>query len=86
MEISFLDTNGDSRALELCPMWDSYGQLWNLSEDYGSRICFFSDRSRPYNVTNVTPYLTPATFLDRKMEHGLWNISARTDSSTKSRF
>jgi len=31
-------------TLELCPMWEIYGERWNLSEDYGSGKDFYINR------------------------------------------
>jgi len=66
-------------TLELCPMWDIYWERRNLSQENGSRKECFSDRSIPWNITNVTPNVTLVTFSMRKMDYGLWNIPVRTN-------
>ena len=41
-----------------------------LSEDYGSRNVFFSDRQISQNVKKVTPNVTPVAFPVKKIECG----------------
>jgi len=46
------------RTMELCPMWDIYGQSRNLSEDYGLRNVFLvMDKFNKMSEMHQCPHL-----------------------------